>query len=59
MTAASLRAFRDDPDKNRLPTPSGKIEIDSKAIAGFGYADCPPHPTWLPSTRADRPRDTR
>ena len=45
-----LRAFRNDPDNNRLPTPSGKIEIHSKAIAGFGYDDCPPHPAWLPST---------
>ena len=45
-----LRAFRNDPDNNRLPTPSGKIEIHSNAIAGFGYDDCPPHPAWLPST---------
>ncbi len=45
-----LRAFRNDPDNNKLPTPSGKIEIHSKAIAGFGYDDCPPHPAWLPST---------
>ncbi|WP_426533498.1 molybdopterin-dependent oxidoreductase [Bradyrhizobium sp. McL0615] len=45
-----LRAFRNDPDNNKLPTPSGKIEIHSKAIAGFGYDDCPSHPAWLPST---------
>ncbi len=36
-----------------LPTPSGKIEIASARIAGFGYADCPGHPTWLPP--AERP----
>ena len=45
-----LRAFRDDPLKQPLPTPSGKIEIHSKTIAGFGYDDCPGHPAWLPST---------
>ncbi|MDQ8727736.1 molybdopterin guanine dinucleotide-containing S/N-oxide reductase [Bradyrhizobium sp. LHD-71] len=42
-----LRAFRDDPQGKPLPTPSGKIEIFSKTIAGFGYADCPGHPAWL------------
>ena len=31
-----------------LPTPSGRIEIASATIAGFGYADCPGHPAWLP-----------
>ena len=45
-----LRAFRDDPDGKPLPTPSGKIEIYSQTIAGFGYADCPGHPAWLPPT---------
>src|SRR3984893_14926248 len=28
-------------------TPSGKIEIASATIAGFGYSDCPGHPAWL------------
>jgi biotin/methionine sulfoxide reductase len=51
-----LRAFRNDPLNKRLPTPSGKIEIYSKTIAGFGYDDCPPHPAWLPSTE---PPDSR
>jgi biotin/methionine sulfoxide reductase len=46
----SLRAFRDDPDRNKLPTPSGRIEIYSQTIATFGYSDCPPHPAFLPST---------
>ncbi len=45
-----LRAFRADPEANRLPTPSGRIEIVSATIAGFGYDDCPGHPTWLPAT---------
>ena len=43
-----LRAFRDDPDGKPLPTPSGRVEIFSKTIAAFGYADCPGHPVWLP-----------
>ncbi len=45
-----LRAFRGDPQKNPLPTPSGKIQVSSPTIAGFGYADCPGHPAWLPAT---------
>ena len=39
--------FRADPEKHKLKTPSGKIELYSEKIAGFGYDDCPPHPTWL------------
>ena len=42
--------FRKDPVMNALGTPSGKIEIYSKTIEGFGYQDCPAHPTWLPPT---------
>jgi biotin/methionine sulfoxide reductase len=40
-------AFRDDPTRAALNTPSGKIEIFSETIDGFGYDDCPGHPTWL------------
>ena len=43
----SLRAFRQDPDKNPLPTPSGRLEIYSSKIASFAEPDCPGHPTWL------------
>jgi biotin/methionine sulfoxide reductase len=43
-----LTAFRHDPDRNRLHTPSGRIELYSDVIAGFNYDDCPPHPSWLP-----------
>ncbi len=43
-----VRAFRRDPEAAPLPTPSGRIEIASATIAGFGYADCPGHPAWLP-----------
>jgi biotin/methionine sulfoxide reductase len=47
-----LRAFRTDPQQNPLPTPSGKVQISSPVIAGFGYADCPGHPAWLVPTDA-------
>lgn len=39
--------FRAAPDAHALPTPSGRIELYSERIAGFGYDDCPPHPAWL------------
>ncbi|MBP2330291.1 biotin/methionine sulfoxide reductase [Kibdelosporangium banguiense] len=49
--------FRADPERAALPTPSGRIEITSKTVAGFGYADCPGHPVWLaPSSWADAGR---
>jgi len=43
-----IRDFRRNPEAAPLPTPSGKIEIASATIGGFGYPDCPGHPTWLP-----------
>ena len=45
--AKPYAALRDDPAAHPIGTPSGRLEIFSAAIAGFGYADCPPHPTWL------------
>jgi biotin/methionine sulfoxide reductase len=45
-------AFRADPDRSRLPTPSGRIEITSAAVAAFGYPDCPGHPAWFAPTDA-------
>jgi len=39
--------FRRDPEAHRLRTPSGKIEIYSEKIAGFGLSDCPGYPVWL------------
>jgi biotin/methionine sulfoxide reductase len=47
-----LRAFREDPVAHPLPTPSGKVQISSPAIAAFGYTDCPGHPAWLAPTDA-------
>jgi biotin/methionine sulfoxide reductase len=43
-----LTRFRQDPDGAVLATPSGRIEIFSATVHGFGYADCPGHPVWLP-----------
>ena len=42
-----LAAFRENPAKNRLGTPSGKIELYSPTIAKMNYADCPAHPAWI------------
>ena len=47
-TGPSSRPFREDPDAAPLGTPSGRIEIFSETIDGFGYDDCPGHPVWLP-----------
>ncbi|TMM55380.1 molybdopterin-dependent oxidoreductase [Sulfitobacter sabulilitoris] len=40
--------FREDPEAFPLGTPSGRIEIFSETVDGFGYDDCPGHPVWLP-----------
>ena len=42
-----LDAFRRDPARHRLATPSGRIELFSEKVAGFGYDDCLGHPTWF------------
>ena len=40
-------AFRADPERAPLATPSGRIELFSETINNFGYSDCPGHPSWL------------
>ncbi|WP_035485992.1 molybdopterin-dependent oxidoreductase [Geminicoccus roseus] len=40
--------FRADPAGRPLKTPSGRIELYSERVAGFGYEDCPGHPAWIP-----------
>ena len=42
-----FNAFRENPQSHPLTTPTGKIEIYSETIAGYGYDDCPGHPTWM------------
>jgi biotin/methionine sulfoxide reductase len=42
-----LADFRADPRSHRLNTPSGRIEIFSEDIDGFGYDDCAGHPKWF------------
>ncbi|MBT5571332.1 MAG: molybdopterin-dependent oxidoreductase [Alphaproteobacteria bacterium] len=41
-----FESFRRDPKANPLPSPSGKIEIFSEVVDGFGYDDCPGHAVW-------------
>ena len=41
-----LADFRDDPARAPLRTPSGRLEIFSETIDGFGYDDCAGHPRW-------------
>ena len=43
-----MQAFRRDPETHPLGTPSGKIELFSATVAGFGYDDCPGYPCWIP-----------
>lgn len=51
-----LERFRADPIAHPLPTPSGRIELYSETIAGFGYDDCPGHATWFaPEMDSDSP----
>lgn len=42
-----LDTFRADPQKHPLATPSGRIELYSETLAGFGYDDCPGHAQWF------------
>ncbi|GAA1538992.1 molybdopterin-dependent oxidoreductase [Nocardioides humi] len=45
--SGALELLRRDPVAHPLPTPSGRVELFSETVAGFGYADCPGHPAWL------------
>jgi biotin/methionine sulfoxide reductase len=50
--AVPFAAFVRAPAAAKLNTPSGRIELYSEAIAGFGYDDCPGHPVWFPPREA-------
>ena len=55
-----LADFRADPVRNALRTPSGRIEIFSDVVDGFGYADCAGHPSWQePAEWSKGPRAQR
>ena len=41
-----LEAFRGDPQVHPLDTPSGRIELFSETIAGYGLEDCPGQAVW-------------
>ena len=41
-----LEDYRRDPSRNALRTPSGRIELFSAVVDGFGYDDCLGHPAW-------------
>ncbi len=42
-----LSPQRLDPEGNPLKTESGRIVLHSKTLEACGYADCPPHPSWI------------
>ncbi len=44
-------AFRADPVANPLDTPSGRIELFSATLAGFGLADVAGHARWREPTQ--------
>jgi biotin/methionine sulfoxide reductase len=52
VTRSTFEAFRSDPEGKPLGTPSGRIEIFSETIAGFGYADCLGHAAWYDKTES-------
>ncbi|WP_222844407.1 molybdopterin-dependent oxidoreductase [Saccharomonospora sp. CUA-673] len=46
----AFAALREDPAAHPIDTPSGRVELVSDTVAGFGYPDCPGMPTWLEPT---------
>jgi len=47
LPVVMLQEFREAPEANPVPTPSGRIEIFSETVDSFGLTDCPGHPTWF------------
>jgi len=52
-----LADFRADPQAHPLPTPTGRIQLFSDAIAGFDLSDCGGHAEWF--APRDRSADTQ
>ncbi|GAA4778686.1 molybdopterin-dependent oxidoreductase [Microbacterium gilvum] len=48
---AVFSRFRADPAAHPLETPSGRIELHSDVIAGFGLVEVPGHPVWTERTQ--------
>jgi biotin/methionine sulfoxide reductase len=42
-----IEKYRIDPVRHPLATPTGRIEIFSETIAGYGQGDSPGHASWL------------
>jgi len=57
-TPAGLIAFHDDPESNKLQTPSGKIEYYSSTLARFFPDDDVrgPYPKWIEETEEHKER---
>ena len=47
-TLTLLAPFRADPAAHPLATPSGRVELFSETVAGFGYPGLPGHAAWVP-----------
>ena len=41
-----LSGFREDPQRHALRTPTGRLELYSPTVGGFGLEDCPGYPAW-------------
>jgi anaerobic dimethyl sulfoxide reductase subunit A len=54
-TSIALKSFREDPEKNKLTTESGKIELHSRklaaAIKALGFSQIRPIPEYRPAER--------
>lgn len=47
VAPTAFSSLRRNPQENPLTTPSGRIELYSATIDGFGYADCPGWARWM------------
>ena len=54
-----LQDFREDPLAAPLATPSGKIELFSATVAGFGYPEAPGYACWYVPEQTSRQQEQR